>query len=127
MSIGDTMFFVFGINQRKEKINYKPKLFIHSCGKYGSMEIYKTYMTLSIFFIPTFKWSKKYYVKYNCCDEIYELNKDTGEIIESGENITIEEKDFINCYYKNTKKTCSNCSSSWDESYEFCPKCGNKL
>lgn len=127
MSKGDIMFFIFGINQKEEKINYNSNLFIHSCGKYGRIEIYKTYMTLSIFFIPTFKWSKKYYVKYNCCNEVYELDKSIGERIQSGENLEIKEEYLINFYYKDTRKVCSNCGSIWNEFYEFCPKCGNKL
>ena len=121
------MFFVFGITQKNDELEYNSNLIIHDCGQYGRTKVYITYMTLSIFFIPTFKWNKKYYVKYTCCGDIYELNPETGRKIEHGEDVLITENDLINLYYKDTTKHCSNCNTNWTDEYEFCPKCGKKL
>ena len=85
-----------------------------------------TYYTLLLFFIPVFKWNKKYYVKYTCCNEIYSLNPEKGRLIEQGENPPIL-KDDLELYYKENYKFCNNCNEKWSDSYEYCPKCGRKL
>lgn len=121
------MFFIFGIIPKKCNLDYNQDLKIHNCDNYSSVEVYMTYTTLSIFFIPTFRWNKKYYVKFSCCNEIYELSSTIGHKIEQKDFVPIEDKDLISTIYKNTSKKCNICNNSWDDSYEFCPKCGNKL
>ena len=121
------MFFIFGITQKDNKLEYNHKLFIHDCNKYGHIEVFMTYMTLSIFFIPTFRWNKKYYAKYTCCGDIYEIKPEIGNKIKQGENIELKSEDFISLSYKDTSKKCINCGNIWSEFYDYCPKCGNKL
>lgn len=38
-------------------------------------QVYMTYMYFSFFFIPLFKWNKRFYVKMSCCDAVYELTR----------------------------------------------------
>lgn len=120
------MFFMMGITQKQTKLDYKSPLIIHECSSYGRMEIFMTYNVLLLFLIPIFKWNKKYYVKYNCCNQISILNPEKGKLIESGENPTIYDTD-LELYYKENYKICNNCNEKWSNNYEFCPKCGKKL
>ena len=34
-----------------------------------------------MFFMPTFKWGKKYFVKSSCYGSIFELNEEKGTIV----------------------------------------------
>ena len=56
------MFFICGINQEQKDLGSFGPYICGACGSYGRYQIYITYMCLSLFFIPIFKWSKKYYV-----------------------------------------------------------------
>ncbi|MGO1581090.1 MAG: zinc ribbon domain-containing protein [Peptoniphilaceae bacterium] len=119
------MFFIFGIYNNEKELEYFSPLEIHKCGKYQSLKIFMTYSLLSIFFIPIFKWNKKYFAKYSCCGSVYEINKIKGKKIELGENPTLSENDFIKSY--NMEAFCPNCSYKLEDDFDFCPKCGKKL
>lgn len=122
------MFFLMGITQKQDKLQYNSKLIIHDCNTYGHIEVYMFYNVLSLFLIPIFKWNKKYFVKFTCCGAVYDLNPEIGKAIEHGENPNISKNDLIFKYnMQNDYKYCENCHQKWEPSYEYCPKCGEKL
>ncbi|RVU54645.1 zinc ribbon domain-containing protein [Anaerosphaera multitolerans] len=121
------MFFIFGINENKKNIEHNFDLTIHNCGKYARIEAYVTYYVFSLFFIPIIKWNKKYYLKYNCCNKIYELDKNLGMRLEKGENIQIRDEDLTNVGYDYGLIRCPNCGELCNPNYDFCPRCGNPL
>ena len=58
------MFFIGGITQGTKELIYNAAAMICGrCGRYGRYQVFMTYMCLSFFFIPIFKWGRKYYVK----------------------------------------------------------------
>lgn len=117
------MILFFGITNKQEKLNYQGKIKVHSCGKFGKETCYMEYLVFSIFFIPIIKWRKKYYLVYNCCGKIYEIEKEIGKQIEQGENVDIVDENLI-CV--NQQIICQNCNTILDSDYDFCPYCGNK-
>ncbi len=137
------MFFIMGINQGMKELAYRADLFIcERCGRYGRYQVYMTYMYLSLFFIPTFKWGKRYYVKTTCCGAVYELPQDIGRRIARGENLTIT-PDMLTPVSGGSggslpdhaagasavrpAKHCANCGYETTEDFEYCPKCGRKF
>lgn len=79
------MFIVWGINTKQKNLDYHGRLNVHEdCGQYAQIEIIKTYSYFSLFFIPLFRWNKKYYAKYHCCKRLYQLNTEIGKQIEKG-------------------------------------------
>ena len=62
------MFFIMGITDGQKELNYNCGVMniCKSCGAYSNYTVFMTYMCLSLFFIPVFKWGKKYYVKASC-------------------------------------------------------------
>lgn len=68
------MFFICGINQEQKDLGSFGPYICGACGSYGRYQVYITYMCLSLFFIPIFKWSKKYYVQTTCCQSLYVLD-----------------------------------------------------
>ena len=98
------MIFIGGISQGQKILDYVKTVICDRCGGYGRYQVYMTYMYFSFFFIPLFKWNKRFYVKMSCCDAVY---YDSGT-------------------YKTWKK-CGNCGYETEEDFEYCPKCGRRL
>ena len=122
------MFFIGGISNEEKKLDYTQSIICPRCNSFGRMEIYITYMFFSFFFIPIFKWNKKYFVKNTCCNSIYILDKDIGLRISKGENISISENDLqpVDSYQKFINK-CVNCGYISNDDFQYCPKCGQRL
>ena len=120
------MFFIFGITNGYKEIEYNcSELKIcKSCGAYCRYDVFMTYMCLSIFFIPTIKWGKKFYIKTSCCGSLYELKNDVGKRIARGENTTIDDEDIAIIKENRGRKICKMCGFETDDNFIYCPKCG---
>ncbi len=104
------------------------------CGRYGRYQVFMTYMCLSFFFIPIFKWGRKYYVKTSCCGTVYQLDEEVGKRIAAGEDVPIREEDLTLVSEGHDApawdvpvKRCSNCGYETKENFEYCPKCGKRF
>lgn len=120
------MFFIFGISSKQKVIDFTQTIICQSCESYGRLELFMTYSFASLFFIPIFKWSKKYYIKTSCCGSLYSIENDLGKAIERGETNKINESDMQPISI-NRSRACSNCSYPIDAGFDYCPKCGEKL
>ena len=122
------MCFIFGVSSKQKDIDFTQMLICPSCGSYGRLELFMTYSYASLFFIPIFKWNKKYYIRTSCCGSLYSISNDLGKDIERGQVNKIDESDMIPINTNNKReKTCSNCNYTTNEDFEYCPKCGEKL
>lgn len=123
------MFFIMGITDGRKELNYDGNgmNICKSCGAYSSYTVFMTYMCLSLFFIPVFKWGKKYYVKASCCSSIFELNEEKGKAIACGEDVRITDADLSIVRQYSRQKCCKNCGYETAEDFEFCPKCGERF
>ena len=84
------MFFVMGVYDRSKQLNCITDMSVCSeCGRYCSYKIFVTYMCLSLFFIPVFKWGKRYYAVSSCCGKRRELDRETGRKAERGEKVIL--------------------------------------
>ena len=120
------MFFMMGINTKQDQLEYNHMMICTRCGQYGRYIVYMTYTVLYLFFIPVFKWNKKYYVQTSCCQTMYELNSEIGKQIENHVNIEIK-PEHLHMLSQNNIKVCSCCGYHTEQDFEYCPKCGNKL
>ena len=120
------MVLLFGTSTKQEKLDFIQSIFCSNCNKFGDYEAFMTYSIFTLFFIPIFKWNKKYYLTSMCCGSLYRLNKDIGRAIEKGHNVNIVESDLkpINI---NTNVVCLNCKAPLEDDFEYCPKCGEKI
>ncbi|MCR5627115.1 MAG: zinc ribbon domain-containing protein [Lachnospiraceae bacterium] len=125
------MFFIMGINDGRKDLDFDQMSICGICGKYGHYRVFMTYMVLSLFFIPTFKWAKHYYVQSSCCNTLYELNPEVGKAIARGEKAEITPGDLTRVqsggWNSGGYKKCDRCGYETQEDFEYCPKCGNKL
>lgn len=125
------MFFMMGITDGRKEFSHNQMFICGKCGAYGRYMVYMTYTVLSLFFIPVFKWNRKYYVTTTCCNTTYQLADDIGRRIEHGESVEIRQDHLQGmsggrCAQSNLK-CCGRCGYTTEEDFTYCPKCGNRL
>lgn len=119
------MFFMMGINPGRKELNHDQMIICSQCGAYGRYRVYMTYMCLTLFFIPCFRWNRQYYVETTCCGTVYELDPAVGKRIARGENVEIEPQNLRQVRSgRGAYRRCPNCGYETQEDFEFCPRCG---
>ena len=123
------MFFMMGITQGRKDFEYNQTVICDRCGTYGRYQVFMTYMCLSLFFIPCFKWNRQYYVQSACCNTIYSLDPEIGRQIARGADTEILPQHLtqVQAGYRSCYKRCINCGFETQEDFEFCPKCGRRF
>ena len=136
------MFFMIGVSEGSKEFDFTQTDICRACGRYGRYIVFMTYTVLSLFFIPTFRWNKQYYVRMSCCGKIYRLNPEVGKRIASGEDVRIQPEDLEdtggyssgdisrNAHmdgWSGLSKTCEHCGYTTNEDFDFCPKCGKRF
>ncbi len=122
------MFFIIGISSGVKQLTFLQTIVCPKCDHFGRLTIFMTYTYFSFFFIPLFKWGKKYYAKTSCCNAVYSIAPELGKSIEKGETITLSQEDL---HFAETEahfgRECPLCGYPVSDSFEYCPKCGRKL
>lgn len=124
------MFFMIGLNQGRKDLSHDQLVICTQCGQYGRYQVFMTFTQLLLFFIPCFRWGRKYFVQMSCCGTVYELDPETGARIARGENVQIGPADLKILQRGHTprmEKRCSACGYRTSEDFDFCPKCGTRL
>ncbi|MCD8036758.1 MAG: zinc ribbon domain-containing protein [Clostridiales bacterium] len=121
------MFFIMGITEGRKRFDQLLSIICPHCGAASRAVVYMTYTCLSLFFIPTFKWNKRYFVEMDCCDTVYILNEEKGKEIAAGKDVVITASDLTEMNSGYYEKRCPDCGTVVDRSFEYCPRCGRKL
>ncbi|MCI9360162.1 MAG: zinc ribbon domain-containing protein [Hungatella sp.] len=145
------MFFIIGINSGQKELPFHQLVVCGVCEGYGRYQVFMTYTSLSLFFIPILKWGRRYYVTMSCCGSMYELAPEVGKRIAKGEQAEIYPADLTlvkrgrrqawapDSGYGDSqedcgpakaaggKHVCENCGYETSEDFSYCPKCGEKL
>lgn len=83
-----------GINSGQKELPFHQLVVCSICGGYGRYQVFMTYTSLSLFFIPFLKWGRRYYVTMSCCGSVYELAPEVGKRIARGEQAEIRPADL---------------------------------
>lgn len=116
------MFFIFGSGQEKKVLNYDQTIICPVCGKFGHLTVVMVYSYFSLFFIPLFKWGKRYFVQTGCCGAVCELDKTLGADIARGCAITLDPSTLS--FSGRGHRHCRSCGFETNADFDFCPKCG---
>jgi len=124
-----TMFFIgiFGIDEVEKRIRTYNNAICPACNSMTHFEISKSYSYFHIFFIPTFRWNVKYYVRPVCCGIMYELDPVIGKQFSHGQSPKISKDNLCRVNNSYNYKICSSCNAEVELNYGFCPYCGRKL
>ena len=70
------MFFIgiFGIGKDKKELRNFPNIICPCCGRYAQASLVMEYSYFHLFFLPLFKFGKKYYVLPSCGCSVYEAD-----------------------------------------------------
>ena len=88
------MFLIMGINNGRKKLNFSQRLICPCCGYSAEIEIIKTFTYFMLFFIPLFRWNKRYFVTMPCCGASCEIDPELGRAIEKGQVDHIDPEDL---------------------------------
>ncbi len=120
------MIFIGGIGQGQKDLGFLQTLICKKCGRYGSVSVFMVYTYFSFFFIPLFKWGKKYYAVSSCCQTTFAIPDEVGKAIERREPITLREED-LEILGSADSSHCPECGFLVSPEYAYCPKCGRKI
>ena len=116
------MFLMIGISQGRKDISSDQLVICGQCGQYGRYQVFMTFSQLLIFFIPCFRWGRKYYVQMSCCGTVYELDPVVGEEISRGSGREIRPQDLTLVSGRRTERRirrCPACGYQTDEDFDF--------
>lgn len=121
------MFFITGVRGGKKAYPLGGAVICNACRAYGRYTMVMSYSEFTFFFIPVFKFGKKYYIYANCCGSVYEIDSALGRRIAKGEEIQIQKEDLREIPGHNYHfYRCEQCSYMSREVFDYCPKCGRQ-
>ncbi|MBS6184647.1 MAG: zinc ribbon domain-containing protein [Clostridium celatum] len=127
------MFFIgiFGIDNKIKEIKNLTNFSCKNCSISNGSRLIKSYTFFHFFFIPLFKWNEDYFVICNGCNTSFSIPKEKGKAVEIGEDIEITYWDLkeVNNNYRGyyTVRRCHRCSREVENTFEYCPYCGEKI
>jgi len=123
------MFFfaIMGINKESKQLDFHKNAVCKFCGRYASYDGFMEYSIFSVFFIPVFKFSKKYYLKSSCCGAVFKVDCEKGRKMEYGQPVDFADNE-LNWIFGGNKSygICSGCGYILADDHIFCPRCGRK-
>jgi len=128
------MFFIgiFGIEEKEKELKVFSQVVCPVCGRYSHAVLVVRYTYFHIFFIPTFRWNKHYFVKLRCCGAVYEADAEYAKTLETSDNIDFSRLHLVTSGfgafhgYERPDVLCPHCGRSYDNRFAFCPHCGTK-
>ncbi|WP_125154057.1 zinc ribbon domain-containing protein [Clostridium rectalis] len=122
------MFFIgiLGIEDRRKTVKVIQNSVCKACNRLSSYELIKENTVFHLFFIPIFKWNKRYYLVSRCCNSIFQIPIEIGEEIENSKRQTIQDDDLEDVHI-NSSEVCINCGLNIEKSFQYCPRCGSRL
>ncbi|HKM43331.1 MAG TPA: zinc ribbon domain-containing protein [Limnochordia bacterium] len=123
------MFFIgiFGVQSKTKTLKTEVGIACPICGAYDRYAIMKTFTYFHIFFLPLWKWNKRYHIQTRCCQRRCALNDVMGARIEAGEAVEIVREHVTKCEQsQGVRRLCSTCRKSLEPTHRFCPYCGTE-
>ena len=120
-------FLITGVNTKAEHLGDAPNVVCPSCGALCCMHITILYELLHLFFIPVFKWNRRYLVTSPCCGAVFELEREEGEAFKKGEKGTVEPARMHRTRDFHAGAACPDCGASLPPGAKYCPNCGKPV
>lgn len=120
------MFFIMGIQDEQKELSLDQTVLCPLCGKFGHLRIVMVCTCFSLFFIPLFRWNRRYYATMGCCGASCQLDPELGRRIAKGEVTSLDPSSlpFQRGY---GKRRCRRCGYETSEEFAYCPQCGTRF
>ncbi len=125
------MFFIgiFGIESKEKEIKTFGGTVCPDCGKYTQAALTESYTYFHIFFIPAFRWNRRFFIKLRCCGSVYEAPENYVKQLKNAYTIDFSLLKKARTGfggYEEFWAECHSCGKSFDNSFAYCPYCGTK-
>ena len=124
------MFFIgiFGIEQKEKEIKKFGSVVCPDCGRLTNAVLFVSYTYFHTFFIPTFRWNKKYFLKLRCCGSVYEAPEEYARLLKDADTIDMSRLRKVHSGFGGNDMftVCPACGRTFDKSFSYCPYCGAK-
>lgn len=121
------MFFIIGITSGTSTVGSRRCTGFPCCGnREVSAVVTCVFQQFTFFFLPLFRFGKRYFVSCPNCGAVYELEPEEGRRI--GKNPAAEiDPGKMRRVAGQTARFCPRCGARVEPGSRFCPNCGNKL
>jgi ribosomal protein L32 len=120
-------FFIVGVNTAAKELGTIPNTVCLSCGAYARLTVTVIYSVFSLFFIPLFKWNRRYIATASCCNAVFEIDADAGRDFERGRTDTIDSKRMHKTSEYTAPSDCPYCGAVLPPGAHFCYNCGRPM
>ena len=121
------MFFFIGVTNGTSDLGSRKCGYLPCCGIYGaSVEVTCVYSRLILFFIPLFRFGKRYFAACRGCGTVYEISGDEGRRIEHDLGAEIDPAKMARTHMS-AHKFCPQCGAEVNPECRYCPNCGARL
>ncbi len=117
------MVLLFGAGEGDQDLELHQPIVCPICGKKAHLEAYFHYNSVNVYFVPAYKYQKKYYAVTTCCGAVAALSEKQGKDIYWGQIDALPLHQLalgVNAGFK----ACTNCGFDTMEPYQYCPVCG---
>lgn len=98
------------------------------CKTTSVMTVEQQRKKLTVYFIPTFDFSRKQYMYCGHCHERFEIDKSLQSTVKARLLSKKQmEKLMVELEMEKPRYECANCESRIEAGMKFCPQCGNNL
>ncbi len=122
------MFFFLAVTSGKKELGLRRCGYFPCCGIRGApAPVVCTFERFILFFLPLFRFGKRYFVSCPDCGAVYEIDPREGRRIEQDPYASIDPSRIRLVSKGNRTRYCTKCGAPVSPGDRFCPKCGAKL
>ncbi len=117
------MLLLFGTGEDTDDLYLDQKITCPVCGKKAELRAYCTYKAFRLFFLPVWRWDKRYFVQTSCCGAACPIPEKLGEAVDGGAQL-----DWKKLPLRGQRavrlRVCGRCGFETSQPFAFCPMCG---
>lgn len=123
------MFFIIGVVSGSSDLGMRACGYFPCCGANSVLcTVTCVYQQFTLFFIPLFRFGKRYFISCPHCGAAYEIEKAEGRRIEHDQNAGIDPNKLHRMTTAGpSARFCPHCGAQVSPSDNFCPHCGARL
>ena len=122
------MFFFFAVTSGTRELGRRRCRYLPCCGIYGAeVSVTCAYQRFILFFIPLFRFGKRYFASCANCGAVFELTREEGRRIERDPSAEIDPSAMFRVSSGAAPRFCPRCGARVAPGDRFCPNCGERL
>ena len=117
------MLLLFCTGEDTDDLYLDQKITCPVCGKKAELHAFCSYKAFRVFFLPVYKWDKRYFVQTSCCGAACPISEKLGEAVDGGKKLDLRRLPLRGAAPQRLK-VCAACGYETSQPFRFCPMCG---